>query len=315
MLRSSTLALVAVLSIGSAAMAQQDEADFQPGPQNNPDSCSQLWQGIGLPEYGDTDRDATIVCHSRYVLSHSNEDKTPDWVIERLTRAQVSGKNRRPKVKFQSEELVRPAARALDKDYAGSKFDRGHQAPSEDFNADADWMVESFILSNIVPQVGRGFNQGIWKDLEALVRKLAVDRGEIYVITGPIYRDADGRALPISRDANPCRKTIVFAPPQKTAICDANDKNVRAVCEAGVTVPVGLYKIIYDPRRVRANAYILPNLDHRLTQKKTDSLEYLERFRTSVHVVEDQTGLRFLLALDERTRRPQINQCVATMLH
>ena len=50
MLRSSTLALVAVLSIGSAAMAQQDEADFQPGPQNNPDSCSQLWQGIGLPE-------------------------------------------------------------------------------------------------------------------------------------------------------------------------------------------------------------------------------------------------------------------------
>lgn len=188
-MQRSRMRIIAALWL---ALAASGETAAQDAPQNNPDTCRELWERIGLPEHGDSERDTTIVCHARYVLSHSNADKTPDWVIERLTREQASGKNKRPKIKFKPEEFVPAEGRAADKDYAGSKFDRGHQAPSEDFNADADWMVESFILSNIVPQVGAGFNQGIWKELEALVRKLAIERGELYVITGPIYRDPDG---------------------------------------------------------------------------------------------------------------------------
>jgi DNA/RNA endonuclease G (NUC1) len=37
-------------------------------------------------------------------------------------------------------------------------------------------MEETFFYTNVVPQVGKGFNRGIWKQLEALVRKLAIDR-------------------------------------------------------------------------------------------------------------------------------------------
>jgi endonuclease G len=261
------------------------------------------------------DADATPVCHATYVLSHNNRRKTPDWVIEHLTRAQVVGKNTRPSEKFKPEENVCPAARAVDKDYAGSALDRGHQAPSNDFKSKLGLMVESFILSNVVPQVGLGFNRGIWKDFEALVRELVINRGEIYVVTGPIYPDANGKTPAITTKINSCRKEITFRLPEKVSICDDNDADPKARCKNGVAVPVGLYKIIYDPAMRRANAYILPNIDHRDLESDNEPLDYLKRFRTSLKVVQRYTGLEFLGALPSRLRRIQINNCPATMLH
>lgn len=305
------------LALSGSTLAQdvcEADADWKPTPANDFDNCRALWEGIGTPAYASRDIDFTPVCHTRYVVSHNNVNKTPDWVMERLTKAQVSGTGKRPKIKFKYDENLCPSARAVDKDYAGSKFDRGHQAPSDDFNQDVDWMIESFILSNIVPQVGPGFNQHIWKEFEELVRKLAIDRGEIYVITGPINRE-DDRPLTISKDNNPCRNEIKFELPKKAAICDANDKNPKAACDNGVAVPIGLYKIIYDPKSRRANAYIMPNIDHRPFDTTKDPLDYLKRFRTSVRVVEQYTGLQFLRAIPKRDRKAQIEECVATMLH
>jgi endonuclease G len=46
-------------------------------------------------------------------------------------------------------------------------------------------MKESFYLSNICPQ-NKKLNSGIWKDLEEQVRELATEKGNIYVVCGPI---------------------------------------------------------------------------------------------------------------------------------
>jgi endonuclease G len=315
--RLAALTLGILFALVNAARADvcDDDPTWRPGPANNPATCRELWEAIGTPQYARSDADTIIVCHTRYVLSHNNVNRTPDWVVERVTRAQVSGGNTRPKLKFTSEEHVCKGARAFDDDYKGSKFDRGHQAPSEDFNADADWMRESFILSNIVPQIGIGFNQGIWKDFEALVRKLAKDRGEVFVITGPINPDEDGSTVSIPKTINACRNAIKFEAPKKKRICDANDKHPTAPCEEGALVPVALYKIIYDPKSKRANAYVLPNVDHRALEDEKDSLEYLNRYRTTLKVVERYTGLQFLRAIPLRERRAQIDECIATMLH
>jgi endonuclease G len=315
----SRLAVVCGLALALAGPARADDvceadAGWTPGPANDFETCRTLWEGIGTPVYAGKDVDFTPVCHTRYALSHNNPNKMPDWVIERLTKEQVSGSGKRPKMKFRAEENICPSARAVDKDYAGSKFDRGHQAPSEDFNESVDLMVESFILSNIVPQVGPGFNQHIWAKFEDLVRDLTRERGELYVITGPINRDED-RPLTIAADGNPCRNEIKFEPPKKTAICDANDKNLKATCENGVTVPIGMFKIIYDPRNKRANAYIMPNIDHRPLDKSRDPLAYLKKYRVAVRTVEQYTGLQFLHAIPKRERKAQIEECVATMVH
>ena len=192
MRRSSMLALLAALCLAGATRAQNTDAGFTPGPHNDPNTCSDLWKKVGLPVYArEQERDTIVVCHTRYVLSHNNANKTPDWVLEHLTRAQVSGTNKRPKVKFKPDPYVPPDKRAVDSDYTNSKFDRGHQAPSEDFNENRQWMIESFILSNVVPQVGVGFNQGIWKSLEGHVRDLSA--------TAVSSMSSQGRSIPRAR--------------------------------------------------------------------------------------------------------------------
>jgi endonuclease G len=86
-------------------------------------------------------------------------------------------------------------------------------------------MIECFYLSNMVPRVGKGMNQGIWKDLEEKVPKWAIVRGELFIFTGPVY-----------------------------------DGGVKVtVGKNKVVVPSHLYKIVYDPNKEEAIAFFMPN--------------------------------------------------------
>jgi endonuclease G len=318
MIRSAFFAALTALAIVTPAYADvcDDDPDFKLGPANNFNTCRKLWEPIGTPKYASDDVDFTPVCHEAYVLSHNNVNKTPDWVLERLNKAQFAGGQDRPKTKFQPEEFVCKAARAVDSQYTNSSMDRGHQAPSADFSSNLELMKESFTLSNAVPQQGVGFNRHIWKEFEDLVRKLAKDRGEIFVITGPINRTDDEDEITIKADANPCRNEIKLeGPPNRTAICGKGKKCPDEGADKGVAIPLGLYKVIYDAKNKRANAYILPNIDHRKLDKSKDPLEYLKRYRVAVRTVEQFTGLQFLRDIPKRDRKAQVEECVATMWH
>ncbi|MBV5328863.1 MAG: DNA/RNA non-specific endonuclease, partial [Chlorobium sp.] len=59
--------------------------------------------------------------------------------------------------------------------------------PTADMKWDKDAMLECFYLSNMVPQVGKGMNQGIWARLENNVRDWATSKKDIFIFTGPIY--------------------------------------------------------------------------------------------------------------------------------
>jgi endonuclease G len=74
---------------------------------------------------------------------------------------------------------------ANNNDYAGSGYDRGHLAPAADMGWSSTTMAESFYYSNMSPQLP-GFNRGIWKKLEELVRKWAVEYNTIEIVTGPV---------------------------------------------------------------------------------------------------------------------------------
>ena len=298
------------------------EPDWRLGPQNDPNNCKSLWQDIGLPKTSsENGKESFHVCHTAYVVLHNFDRKTPDWVIENLTKAQVSGDNDRPGGGFKPDPNLPESAQAKDKDYTHSPpFARGHQAPSEDFNVDADLMRETFLFSNVVPQVSP-FNSGIWQQLEKRVRELAKQRGRIVVVTGPIYQTTEGGEQTIAAADNPCNHEIKLDPPpsqkRKKVICTANNENPRTACteEDGVAVPAALYKVVYDPKLGRANAYILPNIDYKGIKSKLTTSAQLETYRTSVSVVEDQTGLRFFSAMSARDQLVRKKNCTATMLH
>jgi len=75
-------------------------------------------------------------------------------------------------------------------------------APAGAMKWSARAMSESFLLSNMVPQVGVGFNRHIWKSLETKVRKWTSERGELYIVTGPIF-DGNHKAIGDNKVAVP----------------------------------------------------------------------------------------------------------------
>jgi endonuclease G, mitochondrial len=163
------------------------------------------------------------LCRLGYALAHDSVKKTPVWVAEHLTRERAMAQATRKDAFAPDPDLPR-GERAELRDYKGSGFDRGHMAPYADFNWSAQAARQSFYLSNMVPQVGRGMNQGIWKDLESAVRLWAVRRGEVYVYTGPIY-----------------------------------GAKFRVIGKGRVAVPAQLYKIVYDPATYESITFIMPN--------------------------------------------------------
>ena len=182
------------------------------------DGCREYVK-LGVPG-----NDGDPLCRKGYALAHNPETKTAFWVVEHLTREKASAVRARSN-DFHPDPDLEEGDRAELADYTKSGFDRGHMAPAGDMRWDEQAMSESFYLSNMSPQVGVGMNRGIWKDLEEKVREWAIQRGELYIYTGPIYEGG-------------IAKTI--------------GKNK-------VAVPTHFYKVVYDPAHVEAIAFIMPN--------------------------------------------------------
>ncbi|BCO11379.1 DNA/RNA non-specific endonuclease [Citrifermentans bremense] len=118
-------------------------------------------------------------------------------------------------------------------------------APAADMAWDAAAMSESFYLSNMVPQAGEGMNRGIWAVLEKKARQWVEKRGELYIYSGPIYREGD----------------------------------VKTIGRNKVAVPDALFKVVLDPARHEAIAVIMPNrrLDTRDMPKYLVPVREVER--------------------------------------
>lgn len=82
---------------------------------------------------------------------------------------------------FRPDPLVETGSASL-ADYKGSGYDRGHLAPAGDMKWSQKVMSESFFMSNMSPQTP-GFNRGIWRSLESLVRTWAAENEDIYVVS------------------------------------------------------------------------------------------------------------------------------------
>lgn len=184
---------------------------------NVPTACKEF------AKYGVPQNDGTLLCRKGYLLGYNKDRKTPSWVAEHLTSERADSSMARSN-NFQPDPDLEEGERAELSDYKGSGFDRGHMAPAGDMRWDLQAMTESFFLSNMVPQVGIGMNRGIWKDLEEKVRHWAINRGEVYIYTGPIY-----------------------------------EGDLKTIGSDKVAVPSRLFKIIYDPVQVEAIAFIMPN--------------------------------------------------------
>ena len=125
-----------------------------------------------------------IVFHTQFTLSYNETHEQADWVAYELTKEEVEMDVPRCDC-FASDPSVLFGS-AKESDYSNTGFDKGHLSPSEDNQNSEAVNKESFLMSNISPQLP-GFNRGIWADLESWVRDQAVAHDTIYVVTGPVF--------------------------------------------------------------------------------------------------------------------------------
>jgi len=130
-----------------------------------------------------------VVTYTGFNLSYNEEFEQAAWVAYILTRYEVLGGTETRSENFRADTLIKSKS-ASPSDYARSGYDRGHLAPAADMKWSPSAMSESFLMSNMSPQLP-GFNRGVWSRLETKVREWAVENDSILVITGPVLNDID----------------------------------------------------------------------------------------------------------------------------
>ncbi len=128
--------------------------------------------------------DHQIISYSQFTLSYNEQHEQADWVAYELTREEVAIKQQRCDCFKPDTNVITISASTSD--YKSSGYDRGHLSPAADNNLSEKANEESFLMSNISPQLPN-FNRRIWRRIEGWVRNLATKHKSVYVVTGPVF--------------------------------------------------------------------------------------------------------------------------------
>ena len=190
------------------------------------DACDQIFAGGQPPVLlnAKLSERTTILCNDAFVVLASGVTRGPLWSAEHLTATGVAQARITARTgTFHDDERLPLDDRAMLSDYVRSGFDRGHMAPSGD-KPNQGAQQQSFSLTNIVPQTAV-LNRDVWEGIESAVRHLAESRGELYVVTGPIFQGDQVQSL-----------------------------------KGRVLVPTTIWKAVYDPTTHGAAAYRCTNV-------------------------------------------------------
>lgn len=168
-------------------------------PGTNTAATEPFLEQIVLPYYETHD---AVFFYSGFALKYNEQYEQAEWVAYLLTDYEVRGTVDRSD-RFRADDNI-PTGSASLSDYKDTGYDRGHLAPAADMKWSEMAMDESFLMSNMSPQ-DPGFNRGIWKELEKLIRDWAVENEEVYVVTGPVLTDDPYTAIGENEVAVPKR--------------------------------------------------------------------------------------------------------------
>jgi endonuclease G len=164
-----------------------------------------------------------IINHGSYILEYSEQHEQARWVVYKIEPALLDKSLKRPS-SFYVDRMVLTGS-AKNDDYKKSGYDRGHLKPAAASKTSKEDVKASFFYSNMSPQKP-GFNRGIWKKLETLVREFAEDDGFLWVVTGPVL-----------------------------------ENDLPTIGKNEVAIPRFYYKVLLDinPPEYKAIAFLLPN--------------------------------------------------------
>ena len=216
--------------------------------------------------------------------------RNPLWVAEHITPGSLSANNAdRKHSLFEEDESIPVKFRAKLRDYSRSGYDRGHQVPAADAKWSQEAMDQTFLLSNMCPQVGDGFNRDYWAHFEDFCRRLTHSYPSVRIVTGPLY-------LPLK---------------------DPQDGKFRVSYEVignppNVAVPTHFYKVIFAEDgetggNVSLGAFVLPNTPIANEKPLTD-------FEVPIEAIERASGLEFAAKLPVNRRKKLCEEIKCSLL-
>jgi endonuclease G len=195
--------------------------------------------------------ETTTICREGFLLQHDDRARIAIWAAYRLTRDKALGCAIRTST-FRQDPALPPTGSAAVADYERSGFDKGHLVPNGDMRWNSEVEQDSNFLSNIAPQVP-ALNRRHWAALEELIRAWAIDRRELIVYVGPIFKSG-------------------------------STSNERL--SARVVIPQAFFKIVIDPGSREILAFIYPN-------REISELQSAQSFLVSIVEIEVETRVAF----------------------
>ena len=234
--------------------------------------------------------------HQGYVSAYDRRNRTALWSCEHISKnIKNVGNVDRVHCEFKEDESEPDIFRAKLQDYYRSGFDRGHLVPAGNMKFSQEAMSETFLLSNISPQVGNGFNRHYWARLEQFCRTLLEHYEDVYICTGPLYIPKQSQ-----EDGKYYVKYQVIGDPPNVSVPTHFYKTIL------VTNPTkGLKELNGEPIVLTAS-FIIPN-------ERINSKVPLDEFMVPLETLNRLSGLQFwsrasntkALCFQERCKLPE----------
>lgn len=137
----------------------------------------------------DQQNDVDTLQMDSYSVIYSPALRIPINVQWSLSVTDLGSSHREPSWRFQEDPRV-PRPRATHDDYTHSGYDRGHMVPAADRSRSVSAMKETFLMTNVCPQVP-ALNRGSWKSLENACRLVALNGTPVRIVTDVVFWTAD----------------------------------------------------------------------------------------------------------------------------
>lgn len=278
------VAAVAGVAVGGTAAylwARQQRA-IQPAPGTSALDHPALKHGIPLS--------SNFRVFTSYVAEYDPRLRNPKYVLEHFTADVLRGDGNRSNSNFKEDPSIDSRFRAQLDDFRGSGYDRGHMAPASNHKRSQEAMDDTFVLTNISPQVGQGFNRDYWARFERFVQELAGRCNDVYVVTGPLFLPQ-----PNGKGGWSMQHPMLGGPPRMVA------------------VPTHFYKIVLgegnsaDGTTV-VGAFVMPNAP-------IDPKTPLAAYAVPVSALEEVSGISFFPKFFKKEKREAIDQVALQWQH
>lgn len=207
-----------------------------------------------------------------YTVFYDTEMMAPLWTAYPLNNSHMSS-GRINTWTFNPSISEDRQIQVCDGSYSIENYARGHMCPNGSRNNNETMQQQTFYVTNQVPQIHNGFNNGIWKNLESAVQVLAKNE-EIFVTTGVSFRK--GNETPQIQHISPSKHP-----------------------EQQVPIPPYFYKLVLRVKYVAASVTDASCTAFWFEHKAYESGDNFDNYRKSVDQVEEWTGFDFFVNLPD----------------